>query len=92
MEEILYRLQMNCPLLTTLDLSNMDDKWTDQILLALKNNTHLKKLKVKDNEKRFEWLRISKNLEVYFVDNFAAIDGGNGVVYHIFTRGMQERK
>ena len=49
MEEILYRLQMNCPLLTTLDLSNMEDKWTDQILLALKNNTNLKKLKVKVN-------------------------------------------
>ena len=70
MEEILYRLQMNCPLLTTLDLSNMEDKWTDQILLALKNNTNLKKLKAKDNEKRLEWLRISKNLEVCFVNNF----------------------
>ena len=69
MEEILYRLQRNCPLLTELDLSNMDDKWANQVLIALKNNTNLKKLKVKDNEKRFEWLRISKNLEVYFVDN-----------------------
>ena len=75
---------MNCPLLTTLDLSNMDDKWTDQILLALKNNTHLKKLKVKENEKRVEWLRISKHLEVYFIDNFVAIEGSEGVVYHIF--------
>ena len=84
MEEILYRLQMNCPLLTTLDLSNMEDKWTDQILLALKNNTNLKKLKVKDNEKRLEWLRISKNLEVYFVNNFVAIEGGEDTIYHIF--------
>ena len=83
MEEILYRLQRNCPLLTELDLSNMDDKWANQVLIALKNNTNLKKLKVKDNEKRFEWLRISKNLEVYFVDNFVAIDGGD-VIYHIF--------
>ena len=84
MEEILYRLQMNCPLLTTLDLSNMEDKWTDQILLALKNNTNLKKLKVKDNEKRLEWLRISKNLEVYFVNNFVAKEGGEDTIYHIF--------
>ena len=84
MEEILYRLRMNCPLLTTLDLSNMEDKWTDQILLALKNNTNLKKLKVKDNEKRLEWLRISKNLEVYFVNNFVAIEGGEDTIYHIF--------
>ena len=84
MEEILYRLQMNCPLLTTLDLSNMEDKWTDQILLALKNNTNLKKLKVKDNEKRLEWLRISKNLEVYFVNNFVAIEGWEDTIYHIF--------
>ena len=84
MEEILYRLQMNCPLLTTLDLSNMEDKWTDQILLALKNNTNLKKLKVKDNEKRLEWLRISKNLEVYFVNNFVAIEGSEDTIYHIF--------
>ena len=84
MEEILYRLQMNCPLLTTLDLSNMEDKWTDQILLALKNNTNLKKLKVKDNEKRLEWLRISKNLEVYFVNNFVAIEGGEDTIFHIF--------
>ena len=84
MEEILYRLQMNCPLLTTLDLSNMEDKWTDQILLALKNNTNLKKLKVKDNEKRLEWLRISKNLEVYFVNNFVAIEGDEDTIYHIF--------
>ena len=84
MEEILYRLQMNCPLLTTLDLSNMEDKWTDQILLALKNNTNLKKLKVKDNEKRLEWLRISKNLEVYFVNNFVAIEGSKDTIYHIF--------
>jgi len=84
MEEILYRLQMNCPLLTTLDLSDMEDKWTDQILLALKNNTNLKKLKVKDNEKRLEWLRISKNLEVYFVNNFVAIEGSEDTIYHIF--------
>jgi len=84
MEEILYRLRMNCPLLTTLDLSNMEDKWTDQILLALKNNTNLKKLKVKDNEKRLEWLRISKNLEVYFVNNFVAIEGSEDTIYHIF--------
>ena len=84
MEEILYRLQRNCPLLTTLDLSNMEDKWTDQILLALKNNTNLKKLKVKDNEKRLEWLRISKNLEVYFVNNFVAIEGSEDTIYHIF--------
>lgn len=84
MEEILYRLQMNCPLLTTLDLSNMEDKWTDQILLALKNNTNLKKLKAKDNEKRLEWLRISKNLEVCFVNNFVAMEGGEDTVYHIF--------
>ena len=84
MEEILYRLQMNCPLLTTLDLSDMEDKWTDQILLALKNNTNLKKLKVKDNEKRLEWLRISKNLEVYFVNNFVAIEGCEDTIYHIF--------
>ena len=75
---------MNCPLLTTLDLSNMEDKWTDQILLALKNNTNLKKLKVKDNEKRLEWLRISKNLEVYFVNNFVAIEGWEDTIYHIF--------
>ena len=84
MEEILYRLQMNCPLLTTLDLSNMEDKWTDQILLALKNNTNLKKLKAKDNEKRLEWLQISKNLEVCFVNNFVAMEGGEDTVYHIF--------
>ena len=83
MEEILYRLQSDCPLLTELDLSNMDDEWTSKVLVALKNNTNLKKLKVKYNEKRFEWLRISKNLEVYFVDNFIAIDGGE-VIYHIF--------
>jgi hypothetical protein len=84
MEEIIHRLHMNCPFLTTLDLSNMDDKWYDPILLALKNNTHLKKIKVKNNDKRVAWLRISKHLEVYFVDNFVAIEGGEGVVYHIF--------
>ena len=45
---------------------------------------HVKKLKVKDNEKRLEWLRISKNLEVYFVNNFVAIEGSEDTIYHIF--------
>ena len=44
----------------------------------------LKKLKVKGNEKRVEWLRISKHLEVYFINHFVAIEGSEGVVYHIF--------
>ena len=39
---------------------------------------------MKDNEKRLEWLRISKNLEVYFVNNFVAIEGGEDTIYHIF--------
>jgi hypothetical protein len=84
MEEIVYRLRMNCPLLTKLDLSNMEDKWTERTLLALRHNTTVKKLKVKDGEKRHEWLRAAKNAEVYFVNNFVAIEGGEDVIYHIY--------
>ena len=83
MEEIIHRIKMNCPHLTTIDLSKMEDKWTKPVLKALETNTHLKKLKVKTNEKRFEWLRTPNNLEVYFVDNFIAIDGED-VIYHIY--------
>jgi hypothetical protein len=83
MEEIIHRIKMNCPHLTTIDLSKVEDKWIKLVLKALETNTNIKKIKVKTDEKRFEWLRISNNLEVYFVDNFIAIDGED-VIYHIY--------
>ena len=82
MEEIIYRIKMNCPYLTTLDLSNMDGIWTDAVLEALKTNTNLKRLKVKDDERRMEWVRASK--VVSFVDRFVAMEGPE-CMYHIFS-------
>ncbi len=86
MEEIVYRLRMNCPLLTTLDLSSMNDIWMDRVLSALTHNTRLQKLKVKDTERRMEWMQLpNRKCRIYFVDNFVAIDGGDNVLYHIFN-------
>ena len=86
MEGIVQRLRMNCSRLTMLDLTTMPDIWMNRVLSALTHNTHLKKLKVKNNERRMEWLRLpNRNCHIFFVDNFVAIDGGNNMLYHIFN-------
>ena len=82
MNEIIDRIRLNCRFLTTLDVSKMDNKWLDKIMEALKTNTHLKKIKIRDDENVDMWF--NTNREIYFVDKFIAFKD-KGVIFHIYS-------
>ena len=88
MEDILYRIKQNCPLLVYANLSNTNitDKIAFELIKALETNTSLKSLhlcntKLSDKTRQeLTKLTTSKGVELCFVKNFRAIDGESAVI------------
>ena len=90
MEDILYRIKHNCPLLVHANLSNTNitDKAAFQLAKALETNTSLQTLHLYNTSLGDKSRQIltktatTRGIALYFVKNFRAVDGEN-VVYHI---------
>jgi len=91
--DIIHRIKNNCQFLTYLNLSdlNIDDVQAKQLSNAITYNTHLKTIHafrscVTDTGKKaLAKISTIKNIKLYFVKNFAVIDG-NDVIYHIYEK------
>ena len=91
--DIIHRIKNNCQFLTYLNLSdlNIDDAQANQLSKAITYNTRLKSIyalrsRITDTgRKALAKISTIKNIKLYFVKNFAVVDGGD-VVYHIYEK------
>ena len=91
--DIIHRIKNNCQFLTYLNLSdlNIDDVQAKQLASAITYNTRLKMIhalgsRITDvGRKALAKISTIKDIKLYFVKNFAVVDGGN-VIYHIYEK------
>jgi hypothetical protein len=91
--DIIHRIKNNCQFLTYLNLSdlNIDDVQAKQLSRAITYNTRLKTIhafgsRITDvGRKALAKVSTIKNVKLYFVKNFAVVDGGD-VIYHIYEK------
>jgi len=90
---IIHRIKNNCQFLTYLNLAdlNIDDVRAKQLSSALTYNTCLKTIhafggRITDvGRKALAKISTIKEIKLYFVKNFAVVDGGE-VIYHIYEK------
>ena len=86
--DIIHRIKNNCQFLTYL---NIDDVQAKQLSRAITYNTRLKTIhtfrsRITDvGRKALAKVSTIKNVKLYFVKNFAVVDGGD-VIYHIYEK------
>ena len=91
--DIIHRIKNNCQFLTYLNLSdlNIDDVQAKQLSRAITYNTRLKTIHafgsriIDVGRKALAKVSTIKNVKLYFVKNFAVVDGGD-VIYHIYEK------
>jgi len=91
--DIIHRIKNNCKFLTYLNLSNLniDDAQAKQLSKAMIYNTHLKTIhafrsRITDTGKKaLAKISTIKDIKLYFVKNFAVVDGID-VIYHIYEK------
>ena len=91
--DIIHRIKNNCQFLTYLNLSdlNIDNAQAKQLSNVITYNTHLKTIYAfrsgitDTGRKALAKISTIKNIKLYFVKNFAVVDGGD-VIYHIYEK------
>ena len=91
--DIIHRSKNNCQFLTYLNLSdlNINDTQAKQLSNAITYNTRLKTIHIfgsritDTGKKALAKISTIKDIKLYFVKNFAVVDGGE-VIYQIYDK------